>query len=95
MQESEDGELRRHPEVREDGDRLAVVVDESRLRPGAAEPVRDEPLDEPVLRRVEEHVQRGAAARPGARGLGHRRRLAAPLGAVQALGVEVDAQHAS
>ena len=54
MQTPKTSELRRHPEVREHGERGAVVVGEAFLRAGVTEPVRDEALDEAILRRVDE-----------------------------------------
>ena len=91
--EPEDRELGRHAEVREDDDGLAVVVGEPRLRACAAEPPGDEALDEPVLRRVQRDVEAAQEPVRAPGRLGHRRRVAAALGPVEPLDVEVDAQH--
>ena len=49
--ESEDRELGRHSEIREDRNRRSVVIGETRLRACTAEPLSDETFYESVLRR--------------------------------------------
>src|SRR4051794_37594845 len=54
--ETEQGELRRHAEVREDRDRPRVMVGLACRSVGAAQPSLDEPLDQTILPAIEEPV---------------------------------------